>query len=62
MKRTFFCLVMLSLIAVPTNARRFASGPLELVVSPAKAPESAQKYQLLPKVDEQNDADAVPLY
>ncbi len=62
MKRTFFCIVILSLIIIPANARRFASGPLELAVNPAKAPESAQKYQLLPKVDEQTDADAVPLY
>ncbi len=62
MKRTFFCLVILSLIAVPANSRRFASGLLELAVDPAKAPESEQKYQLLPKADEQTDADAVPLY
>ena len=62
MKRTFFCFVILSLSVIPINARRFASGPFELEVFPAKAPESVEKYQLLPKVDEQNDADAVPLY
>ncbi|MCP4257448.1 MAG: hypothetical protein GY774_07955 [Planctomycetes bacterium] len=62
MKRTFICLIILSLAVIPANARRFASGPLELAVDPAKAPESAQKYQLLPKVSEQTDADAVPLY
>jgi hypothetical protein len=33
-----------------------------LAVYPVKAPESAQKYQLLPKADNQTDADAVPLY
>lgn len=62
MKRTFFCMVILSLVVIPANARRFASGPFELAVCPAKAPESEQKYQLLPKLDEQTDADAVPLY
>ena len=62
MKRTFFCLVILSLAVLPANARRFASGPLELAVYPAKIPESAEQYQLLPKADKQTDADAVPLY
>ena len=62
MKRTFFCLIILSLAVIPANARRFASGPFELAVYPAKASESAQKYQLLPKADKQTDADAVPLY
>jgi hypothetical protein len=62
MKRSLFCIIILSLIVLPANARRFASGPFELEVNPAKIPESAQKYQLLPKVDDQNDADAVPLY
>jgi hypothetical protein len=62
MKRSLFCIIILSLVVIPANARRFASGPLELEVNPAKIPEPAQKYQLLPKVDDQNDADAVPLY
>ena len=62
MKRTFFCLVILSLAVLPANARRFASGPLELAVYPAKIPESAEQYQLLPKADKQTDVDAVPLY
>lgn len=35
---------------------------VELTLYPAKAPESAQKYQLLPKAVEQTDADAAPLY
>ncbi|MBW7989902.1 MAG: hypothetical protein FVQ84_07795 [Planctomycetes bacterium] len=60
MKRTFFCLIILSLAVIPAKARRFASGPFELAVYPAKASESAQQYQLLPKTDKQ--ADAVPLY
>jgi hypothetical protein len=62
MKRSLFCIIILSLIVIPANARRFVSGPLELEVYPAKISESEQKYQLLPKVDEQTDADAVPLY
>lgn len=35
---------------------------VELTLQPSKAPEPAQKYQLLPKADEQTDVDAVPLY
>jgi tetratricopeptide (TPR) repeat protein len=35
---------------------------VELVLHPAKAPEPTQKYQLLLKVEEQIDADAVSLY
>jgi hypothetical protein len=35
---------------------------IELTLHPAKAPELAQKYQLLPKAAEQTDADAAPLY
>jgi hypothetical protein len=62
MKCTFFCFLILSLAVIPANARRFASGPLELAVYPAKAPEPAEKYSLLPKADKQTDADAVPLY
>lgn len=57
MKRTFICLVILLIAAAPMDART-----VELMLHPAKAPEPAQKYQLLPKADEQIDADAVPLY
>jgi len=60
MKRTFFCFAILSLVVNPANARRFASGPFELPVYPAKAPESSAKYSLLAQTDEQTDA--VPLY
>ena len=35
---------------------------VELTLHPAKAPEPAQKYQLLPKAAKQTDADAAPLY
>jgi len=62
MKRIFLYFVILSLAVIPANARRFASGPFELAVYPAKVSKSAQKYQLLPKADNQTDADAVPLY
>ena len=62
MKHKFFCFVILSLAVTPANARRFASGPLEMAVYPAKAPEPAEKYSLLPRADKQTDADAAPLY
>jgi tetratricopeptide (TPR) repeat protein len=35
---------------------------VELTLYPAKIPEPAQKYQLLPKAADQIDADAAPLY
>jgi len=35
---------------------------IELTLRPAKIPEAAQKYQLLPKTEEQIDADAASLY
>ncbi len=62
MKRKLFYLIIMSLAVTPANARRFASGPFELAVYPAKAPELAEIYSLLPKPDKQTDADAVPLY
>jgi hypothetical protein len=62
MKHKYLYLVILSLAVVPANARRFASGPLELAVYPAKVTELAEKYYLLSKADKQTDADAVPLY
>ena len=57
MKRTLICLVILLPAAVPVGART-----VELTIYPAKVPEPAQKYRLLPKADEQTDADAAPLY
>jgi len=62
MKRKFLFVLILSLIVAPAQARRFKSGPLELEVNPAKAPESGEKYSLLPTADKQTDADAAPLY
>jgi hypothetical protein len=61
-KGTFVCFIILSVAAACANARRFADGPVKLVLRPAKAPEPPQKYGLLPKADRQIDADAVPLY
>lgn len=57
MKRTFTCLVILFFATVCVDAR-----VVELTLHPAKAAESAQKYQLLPKPEEQSDSDASPLY
>ena len=57
MKRTFTCLVILFFATVCVDAR-----VVELTLHPAKAAESAQKYQLLPKPEEQSDSDALPLY
>lgn len=57
MKRVFICLIVLLLVAVAADGRT-----VELTLHPAKAPEPAQKYRLLPKAEEQTDADAVPLY
>jgi len=62
MKRTFLCLVILSLAVIPSYARRFAEGPLDLPVAPAKIAESAQHYQLVLSPDQQTNADAFPLY
>ncbi len=57
MKRLFICLIILLLAVVSVNGLT-----VEMTLHPAKAPEPAQKYQLLPKAEEQSDADAVPLY
>ena len=62
MKRTLIYLVILLPIAVPADARRFAEGPVELTIYPAKAGELEKKYQLMVKAEDQIDADAVPLY
>ena len=62
MKRTLICLMILLPIVVPAEARRSAEGPVELTVYPAMAGEIEQKYQLIVKVEDQIDADAVPLY
>jgi len=61
-KGTFICFVVLFLTVAPVNARRFAAGPVKLTLYPATTPGSAAKYLLLPKTDEQTDADAAALY
>ncbi len=62
MKRTLILFVILLPIAVPAEARRSAGSQVELTIYPAKAGDLAQKYQLMVKVEDQIDADAVPLY
>jgi tetratricopeptide (TPR) repeat protein len=56
MKRIIICLIIL-LAVVPTEART-----VELTLYPAKSSKPEQKYQLLAKADEQNNADAAVLY
>jgi len=57
MKRVFICLIILLLAVVSVDGHT-----VEMTLHPAKAPEPAQKYRLLPKAEKQTDTDAVPLY
>jgi hypothetical protein len=57
MKRTFIFLIVLSAIAAPVDART-----TEFTLHAMKASAPAKTYTLLPKADEQTDADAVPHY
>ncbi len=57
MKRIIFCLMILSMVAAPIAART-----VEMTLHAAKVSEPAKQYTLLPKPDEQTDADAAPLY
>jgi hypothetical protein len=57
MKRVIVYFVILFAVVVPSAARE-----VELTLYPAQAPEDAQKYQLLPRADEQSDSDALVLY
>jgi hypothetical protein len=50
-------LVVLSSVVAPAAART-----VELTLYAVKTTEPAKKYNLLPRVDEQTDADAAPLY
>jgi len=52
MKRRILPFLILSLAVAPAYAKRFASGPVELHVDPAKAPEPAEKYSLMAKAIE----------
>ena len=56
-KCTFLCVSILLLTVVPLNGRT-----VELILHPAKAPESIEKYSLLLKTEQLRDANAVPLY
>jgi len=57
MKRTLLFLTFLLPASAFAGART-----VELTLHPANASESAQKYRLLPRAEEQTDADAMPLY
>jgi hypothetical protein len=64
MRRAFASLIIVFFVAFPASAQpqEGKTRTIELTLYPAKAPEPKQKYQLLPKAQEQTDADAVPLY
>jgi hypothetical protein len=64
MKRSFAWIVVVLFAAVLTAAQpqEEKARTVELTLYPAKSPEPKQKYQLLPKAQEQTDANAVPLY
>jgi len=64
MRRTFASLIIVFLVAFPASAQpqEEKARTVEMTLNPAKAPEPKQKYQLLPKAQEQSDADALPLY
>jgi hypothetical protein len=57
MKSAYIYVIIFLLLTVELNAKT-----VELTLYPAKIPESAQNYQLLPKTEQQVDADAMPLY
>ncbi len=64
MKRVFICLAILFFIVASMGAQpqQEKARAIQLTLHPAKAPEPAQKYQLLPKAEEQTEADAALLY
>jgi len=64
MKRVFICLAILFFTVTSMGARpkQEKTRTIQLTLHPAKAPKPAQKYQLLTKVDELKETDAVPLY
>jgi tetratricopeptide (TPR) repeat protein len=57
MKRIIIYLIILLPVVAPAVART-----VEMTLHPSKASEPSKKYSLLPKADEQINADAVPLY
>ena len=64
MRRTFASLIIVFFVVFPASAQpqEGKARTIELTLYPAKYSEPKQKYQLLPKAQEQTDADAVPLY
>ena len=57
MQRIIICLTLLLPVAAPAAPRT-----VELTLHAMKASEPSKQYTLLPKADEQKDADAAPLY
>jgi len=64
MRRTFASLIIVFFVAFPASAQpqEEKARIVEMTLNPAKSPEPKQKYRLLPKAQEQSDADALPLY
>ena len=64
MKRTFVCLaaVFFAVVTIGAQAREEKTHTVELTLQVAKAPQLKDKYQLLPKPEEQSGSDALPLY
>ena len=64
MKRVIICLAILFFSVAPITAqpKKRKARITQLTLHPAKAPEPQDKYSLLPKPEELNNADAVPLY
>ncbi|MHC4324290.1 MAG: hypothetical protein ACYSUX_08460 [Planctomycetota bacterium] len=62
MKRIIICIIFLLQIVVPVYASRSAKDLVRLTIYPAKAGGLEKKYQLMVKVEDQIDSDAVPLY
>ena len=56
-KRIIICFIILLMVVSPIAART-----VEMTLHAAKVSEPAKQYTLLPKPDEQTDADAAPLY
>jgi tetratricopeptide (TPR) repeat protein len=64
MKHTFVLIIILVMAGVSAGDKKQAEQvrTIELTLHPAKAPEPVDKYLLLPKAEEQSDANAASLY
>lgn len=58
----YIIILLLAVIPAATQPQAEKVRTVELTLHPAKAPESVQKYWLLPKAEQQSEADAAPLY